>query len=108
LFGTSRKMTLNRIPPILVAGDGAAEYFKSLGGKLLPNDALIEPNALTRWKSWRKELDVAERRRKRSWKLANRSHKDLDGPLEPEDSSPTSLEEIEWVPVEGWAMELEG
>ena len=70
-------LTLRRVPPNLLVGQGATEFAADMGMPILPHDALISPAAKERWIRWRADLKSAERKAKKAghhpscWKLGN-------------------------------------
>ena len=62
LVRSLQPLSLRRIPPNLLVGDGATDFAFSNGIPVLPHDALVSPAARERWQKWRKELrDVSPR-----------------------------------------------
>ena len=51
-----KPLSLRRIPPNLLVGDGATDFAFSHGIPVLPHDALVSPAARERWQKWKKEL----------------------------------------------------
>lgn len=47
---------LQRVPPNLLAGEGAADFAWTNGLVLVPDEHLISPSAKARWESWCKEI----------------------------------------------------
>ena len=53
-------MSLQRVPPNLLVGDGARDFAGWNGIPILPHDFLISESAKERWKRWREDLRRAE------------------------------------------------
>lgn len=53
-------LTLRRVPPNLLVGQGAVDFACEAGVPVLPYDALISPGAHERWLRWTKDLERAE------------------------------------------------
>ena len=53
-------MSLRRVPPNLLVGQGAIDYAFEMGVPILPPDALISWSARERWLRWRKDLFAVE------------------------------------------------
>ncbi|OOQ89292.1 asparginase [Penicillium brasilianum] len=47
---------LQRVPPNLLAGEGAADFAWNHGLVLVPDELLVSPSAKARWESWCKEI----------------------------------------------------
>ncbi|KAF2667680.1 N-terminal nucleophile aminohydrolase [Microthyrium microscopicum] len=54
-------MALNRMPPNLVAGESAANYYATLGGRLDIPENIVEDAAVAQHAVWRQQLDDHER-----------------------------------------------
>lgn len=55
-------MSLNRVPPNLLVGEGATDFAYENGMPVLPADVLISNGARDRWLRWKRELDHVEGR----------------------------------------------
>ena len=53
-------LSLRRVPPNLLVGDGARDYAVEHGMNIMPHDALVTPTARDRWVTWKEELHKAE------------------------------------------------
>lgn len=53
-------MSLKRVPPILLVGEGAAMFAKEQNFPLVDNEKLISPAARQRWERWRTELGYSQ------------------------------------------------
>ncbi|KAL9059007.1 MAG: hypothetical protein Q9162_001395 [Coniocarpon cinnabarinum] len=62
---SNRELTLRRVPPNLLVGQGATDFAFDQGMAVVPHDALISPAARERWNRWKADLRSAERRAKR-------------------------------------------
>lgn len=62
---TTQTLSLRRVPPNLLVGQGATEFAYNHGMSVLPHDCLISPAARDRWQKWRDDLVRAERNRQR-------------------------------------------
>lgn len=59
---TMYPLSLRRVPPNLLVGQGATEFAAEMGMPILPHDALVSPAAKDRWLRWRADLKAAERK----------------------------------------------
>lgn len=57
---SSKPLSLQRVPPNFLVGQGAIDYAYEHGLVVLPHDALISPTAQERWNRWQKDLEAAE------------------------------------------------
>lgn len=60
LEASIQPLSLSRVPPNFLVGDGAVDFAESHGINILPRDFLISDNARHRWQTWRKDLLRAE------------------------------------------------
>ncbi|KAI2616265.1 N-terminal nucleophile aminohydrolase [Hypoxylon sp. NC1633] len=60
LQGSNRPLSLRRVPPNLLIGDGAREFAKECGIPLVPNEWLVSRNARDRYIKWQEDLRRAE------------------------------------------------
>ncbi|PYI11182.1 asparaginase family protein [Aspergillus sclerotiicarbonarius CBS 121057] len=65
LDSSSRPLSLSRVPPNFLVGQGATDYAYEHGLVVLPHDALISPSARERWNHWQRELEAVALREKR-------------------------------------------
>ncbi|KAH7085870.1 nucleophile aminohydrolase [Paraphoma chrysanthemicola] len=63
---TMHSLSLRRVPPNLLVGQGATEFAIEMGMPILPHDALVSPAAKERWIRWRADLVAAERQGRKS------------------------------------------
>ncbi|KAF1821523.1 N-terminal nucleophile aminohydrolase [Dissoconium aciculare CBS 342.82] len=64
---TSQPLSLRRVPPNLLVGEGATNFAHDHGIPILPYSYLVSPSAKQRWQKWRAELMRAERIDGDSW-----------------------------------------
>ncbi|CAG8952419.1 hypothetical protein HYFRA_00001166 [Hymenoscyphus fraxineus] len=64
LDASNKPLSLRRVPPNLLVGDGATEFASSHGIPVVPNDFIISKNARDRFIRWREDLDRAEKSRR--------------------------------------------
>ena len=57
---STKPMSLRRVPPNLLVGQGATDFAFEQGVPVLPHDALISAAAKERWLKWRADLTKAE------------------------------------------------
>ncbi|PLN79181.1 N-terminal nucleophile aminohydrolase [Aspergillus taichungensis] len=57
---SSKPLSLQRVPPNFLVGQGAIDFAYEHGLVVLPHDALISPTAQERWNRWQKDLEAAE------------------------------------------------
>ncbi|PLB42097.1 N-terminal nucleophile aminohydrolase [Aspergillus candidus] len=57
---SSKPLSLQRVPPNFLVGQGATDFAYEHGLVVLPHDALISPTAQERWNRWQKDLEAAE------------------------------------------------
>jgi taspase, threonine aspartase, 1 len=68
-----KPLSLSRVPPNLLVGDGVADFAAENDEAIVPHDLLITPVARDRWEKWTQDLEiVAERERKAEQKLAKK------------------------------------
>ncbi|KAI0830939.1 N-terminal nucleophile aminohydrolase [Hypoxylon sp. FL0890] len=60
LHCSSKPLSLRRVPPNLLIGDGAKEFARESGMSLVPNEWLVSKNARDRYVRWREDLRRAE------------------------------------------------
>lgn len=65
---STQSLTLKRVPPNLLVGEGATEFAKDHGMKVVNHDILVSPYAKHRWQKWRADLAKAERHKHREEK----------------------------------------
>ncbi|KAF8469186.1 nucleophile aminohydrolase [Kalaharituber pfeilii] len=56
LENSRKPMSLKRVPPTLLVGEGATIFAKEQNFPIVDNDKLISPSAHARWERWRAEL----------------------------------------------------
>lgn len=62
---STQALSLRRVPPNLLVGQGATQFAEEHGMKVLHHEALISPFAKHRWQKWRADLAKAERHKQR-------------------------------------------
>lgn len=68
---SQEELTLRRVPPNLLVGQGATDFAYERGFPVLPYDALVSDGAKARWAKWNEDLRSAERKlRKQNTKAA--------------------------------------
>ncbi|PVI08422.1 N-terminal nucleophile aminohydrolase [Periconia macrospinosa] len=73
---TTEPLTLRRVPPNLLVGQGALDFAREMNVPELPYDALVSTAARERWNRWRSDLKAAERKARKSgqpsscWRVA--------------------------------------
>jgi taspase, threonine aspartase, 1 len=69
---TNEMLSLRRVPPNLLVGQGATDFAFDHGIPLLPHEVLVSPAARERWVKWRKDLAHVERkiRRDANWTIS--------------------------------------
>ncbi|KAF2637971.1 N-terminal nucleophile aminohydrolase [Massarina eburnea CBS 473.64] len=63
---TMETLTLRRVPPNLLVGQGALDFAREMGVLELPYDALVSDAARERWSRWRSDLKGAERKARKA------------------------------------------
>ncbi|KAI5198971.1 N-terminal nucleophile aminohydrolase [Aureobasidium subglaciale] len=63
---STQLLSLRRVPPNLLVGQGAIEFAASVNMPILPYDALVSAGAKERWLKWKADLNAVERNRKNS------------------------------------------
>lgn len=58
---STQELSLRRVPPNFLCGQGATDFAFNNGIPVLPNDCLVSPAARDRWKRWRKDLKQADK-----------------------------------------------
>lgn len=61
-----QSLTLRRVPPNLLVGQGATDFAIEMNMPILPHDALVSPAAKSRWYQWRSDLRAAEYKGRKS------------------------------------------
>ena len=61
LENTTKPMSLRRVPPNLLVGQGAADFAFEQGMAVLPHDCLVSQSAKERWQRWKYDLNKARR-----------------------------------------------
>ncbi|PNS14740.1 hypothetical protein CAC42_1762 [Sphaceloma murrayae] len=56
------QLSLRRVPPNLLVGQGATEFANECGMSVVPHDALVSSGARERWAKWKMELVNAKRK----------------------------------------------
>ena len=64
---TTKPLTLQRVPPNLLVGQGALDFAANMGVITVFNDFLVSKGAKERWNKWKKDLDYAEERESRDY-----------------------------------------
>ena len=57
---SNRPLSLQRVPPILLVGQGATDYADEKGLLTVFNDYMVSKGAKERWVKWKKDLDLVE------------------------------------------------
>ncbi|KAF1956393.1 N-terminal nucleophile aminohydrolase [Byssothecium circinans] len=63
---TMESLTLRRVPPNLLVGQGALDFAREMGVLECPYDAVVSPAARERWARWRADLKGAERKARKA------------------------------------------
>ncbi|PYH55984.1 N-terminal nucleophile aminohydrolase [Aspergillus niger CBS 101883] len=67
LDASSKPLSLARVPPNFLVGQGATDFAYEHGLVVLPPDGLVAPSARERWTHWKRDLEAATlRERKQS------------------------------------------
>lgn len=62
---SAQPLSLRRVPPNFLAGQGATDFAYESGMTVVSSDFLVSPAAKDRWRRWRDDLERAERNRVR-------------------------------------------
>lgn len=60
LDASIQPLSLSRVPPNFLVGEGAVDFAETHGVNILPKDFLVSNGAKHRWQNWRKDLVKAE------------------------------------------------
>ncbi|RMZ76937.1 hypothetical protein DV737_g4575, partial [Chaetothyriales sp. CBS 132003] len=82
---STKPLALQRVPPNLLVGQGAADFAQAYGMPLVSNDSLVSDCARDRWIRWKKDLDRVTREEQEA--LA-RNRRQPSTQLETNDSAP--------------------
>ncbi|KAI5270683.1 N-terminal nucleophile aminohydrolase [Aureobasidium subglaciale] len=63
---STQLLSLRRVPPNLLVGQGAIEFAASVNMPILPYDALVSAGAKERWLKWKADLNAVEKNGKNS------------------------------------------
>jgi taspase, threonine aspartase, 1 len=63
---STRPLSLQRVPPNLLVGQGATDFADEKGLLIVFNDYMVSKGAKDRWNRWRKDLDLVEEQDKQS------------------------------------------
>ena len=74
-------MSLRRVPPNLLVGQGAVDYAFELGVSILPADALVSFSSRERWLKWRKDLLAVQAASKKKAQLEQEPSTAADRPV---------------------------
>jgi taspase, threonine aspartase, 1 len=77
---SNKTLTLRRVPPNLLVGQGATDFAYDNGFQVLPHDALVSPAAQERWNKWVRDLKIAEKKLRRSQAESNAKRPRFLGP----------------------------
>ena len=83
-------MTLQRVPPNLLVGDGATDFAYDKHMPVLPRDYLVSPGAKDRWLKWKKDLERAEEDARASTRTSHQPPRPSTIPREHMSPPPTS------------------
>ncbi|RDW72167.1 N-terminal nucleophile aminohydrolases-1 [Coleophoma crateriformis] len=70
---SNQPLSLRRVPPNLLVGDGATEFAYQTGIPILPHDAIVSKNARDRYIRWKEDLRRAERELSNGYTPSSRS-----------------------------------
>ncbi|KAK4992503.1 hypothetical protein LTR50_001044 [Elasticomyces elasticus] len=59
---STQQLSLRRVPPNLLVGQGATDFALEQGMSILPHQAMVSPAARERWLRWRADLTFADRK----------------------------------------------
>nr|OQO17167.1 hypothetical protein B0A51_17509 [Rachicladosporium sp. CCFEE 5018] len=59
---SATQLSLRRVPPNLLVGQGATDFAWEHGMKIMPFESLVSPAAKERWTRWSQDLRAAERK----------------------------------------------
>ena len=65
LSESTRPLSLQRVPPNLLVGQGATDFAYDKGLSILPHDFLVSEAARERWNKWQQDLQAADQKRSR-------------------------------------------
>lgn len=60
LDASIQPLSLSRVPPNFLVGDGAVDFAEAHGVSIIPNEYLVSAGAKQRWQNWRRDLLKAE------------------------------------------------
>lgn len=60
LDASIQPLSLSRVPPNFLVGDGAVDFAETHGINIIPNEYLVSAGAKQRWQNWRRDLLRAE------------------------------------------------
>jgi taspase (threonine aspartase 1) len=63
LSESTKPLSLQRVPPNLLVGQGATDFAYDKGLSILPHDFLVSEAAKERWNRWRQDLQAADQKR---------------------------------------------
>lgn len=70
---STRELSLRRVPPNLLVGQGATDFAFDQGMPVLPHDALVSPAARERWLRWKHDLKNADRKARHNESVPSRN-----------------------------------
>lgn len=63
LTESTKQLSLQRVPPNLLVGQGATDFAYDKGLSIMPHDFLVSDAARERWNRWRQDLQAADEKR---------------------------------------------
>jgi len=105
LENSRKPMSLKRVPPILLVGEGATIFAKEQSVPLVDNDRLVSPAARTRWERWRTELGYTK---PQSTFNAPSEIKIQDGPMEEELEEDIVTDTVGAICIDRWGRVAAG
>ena len=90
---STRPLSLRRVPPNLIVGQGAADYAYEHDVPLMPPDSIVSPAAKERWKKWSRDLEAAREKRERETELETHESAGLRNEAQPYSPAPAAVSE---------------
>jgi len=72
LDASIQPLSLSRVPPNFLVGDGAVDFAETHGINIIPNEYLVSPGAKQRWQNWRRDLLRAETEERKQHEVATK------------------------------------